>query len=155
MRIASWVCVRVGGRIRYYGIPLLDQHLGDECVDNFRQLSRIFSLATQRLIKETELVTLDELTANFVRSYERLYYRREPKRLPVFSVNIHYLVHLASHIRGCRPMRYCWQYPMERYCGIIKPIMARSKSQLSSPWDQNNTFLLAPRELGVFLSTHF
>jgi hypothetical protein len=117
--------------IRYYGIPLLDQHLGDECVDNFRQLSRIFSLATQRSIKETELVTLDELTANFVRGYERLYYRGEPKRLPVCSVNIHYLVHLASHIRDCGPMRYCWQYPMERYCGIIKP-MARSKSQLST-----------------------
>ena len=80
---------------------------------------------------EVTLVTLEELTANFVRSYERLYYRCEPKRLPVCSVNIHYLVHLASHIRDCGPMRYCWQYPMERYCGIIKP-MARSKSQLST-----------------------
>lgn len=116
--------------LRYYGIPLLDQHLGDECVDNFRQLSRIFSLATQHSIDETELATLEELTVDFVRNYERLYYRGEPRRLPVCLVNIHYLVHLAAHIRDCGPLRYCWQFPMERYCGIIKP-MARSKSHLN------------------------
>jgi Domain of unknown function (DUF4218) len=117
--------------LRYYGIPLLDQHLGDECVDNFRQLSRIFSLATQHSINEAELATLEALTADFVRNYERLYYRGEPRRLSVCSVNIHYLVHLVAHIRDCGPLRYCWQFPMERYCGIIKP-MARSKSQLNT-----------------------
>jgi hypothetical protein len=30
--------------LKHYGIPLLDQHLGDEYVDNFRQLNKIFSI---------------------------------------------------------------------------------------------------------------
>lgn len=30
--------------LKHYGIPLLDQHLGDEYVDNFRQLNKIYSL---------------------------------------------------------------------------------------------------------------
>jgi hypothetical protein len=29
------------------GDSLLDQHLGEQCVDNFRQLSRIYSLSTK------------------------------------------------------------------------------------------------------------
>jgi len=121
----------VGGLAEVLWNSLLDQHLGDECVENFRQLSRIFSSTTQHSIDETELATLEELTADFVRNYERLYYRGEPRRLPVCLVNIHYLVHLVAHIRDCGPLRYCWQFPMERYCGIIK-LMFRSKSRLNT-----------------------
>jgi Transposase family tnp2/Domain of unknown function (DUF4218) len=116
--------------LRYYGIPLLDQNLGDEYVDNFRQLSQIYSLATKYTITEADISLLERITIDFVKKFEELYYRQEKKRLPVCSVNIHYLVHLVFHIRDCGPARYWWQFPMERYCGIIKP-MARSKSQLN------------------------
>jgi hypothetical protein len=115
----------------HYGIPLLDQHLGDDYVNNFRQLNRIYSLATQYTIQQSELLDLKRLTVDFIQSYERLYYRREPGRLPVCSVNIHYLLHLPACIQDCGPARYWWQFPMERYCGIVK-LLARSKSQLNT-----------------------
>lgn len=117
--------------LRYYGTPLLDQHLGDEYVENFRQLSRIYSLATQRSIGQTQLSELEDLCVDFVKNYEKLYYRGESRRLPVCSVNVHYLLHLPSNVRDCGPSCYSSQFTMERYCGIVKP-MARSKSQLNT-----------------------
>jgi hypothetical protein len=115
----------------HYGIPLLDQHIGDEYVNNFRQLSRIYSLATQYTIQRFEFSDLKELAIDFVQSYEKLYYRQEPKCLPVCSVNVHYLLHIPACIQDCGPARYWWQFPMERYCGFIKQF-ARSKSQLNT-----------------------
>ena len=116
--------------LRYYGTPLLDQHLDNRYVGNFSKLSQIYSLATQCSIRRLELPDLETLIIDFVQQYERLYYRCQSKRLPVCTVQIHYLAHLAAHIRDCGPARYWWQFPMERYCGIIKP-KARSKSQMS------------------------
>ena len=84
----------------------------------------------QYIIHESILPDLEDLTITFIRKYEELYYYQKSSYLSVYSVNIHYLLHLASHIQDYGPARYWWQFPMERYCGIIKP-MARSKSQLS------------------------
>jgi len=117
--------------LKYYGIPLLDQNLDDEMLLNFSQLSRIYTLVTQHSIELSELRIIETLSQSFIQGYERLYYRDEPRRLPVCTVNVHYLAHLAAHVQDCGPARYWWQFPMERYCGIIKP-MARSKSQLST-----------------------
>ena len=117
--------------VRYYGVPLLDQHLGEQCVDNFRQLSRIYSLSTKHTILDNELTALNDLTVSFVRKYEELYYREEKRRLPVCSINLHSLLHLPSQIRDCASTVYSWQFTMERYCGIVKPL-ARSKSQMNT-----------------------
>jgi tnp2 family transposase/uncharacterized protein DUF4218 len=116
--------------LKHYGPPLLDQHLGNDYVRNFCQLGRIYSLATQHEIQAHDIPHLNALTIDFVREYERLYYCQEKKRLPVCSVNIHSLLHIAPNAEDTGPLCYAWQFPMERYCGIIKP-MARSKSQLS------------------------
>jgi hypothetical protein len=114
-----------------FGVPLLDQRLDDSCVDNFRLLSCIYSLSTQLSLRRSEVDLLDDLVVRFVRSYEDIYYRRDPQRLSVCSVNVHYLLHFPAYIRDCGPARYWWQFPMERFCGILKP-MAKSKSQLNT-----------------------
>lgn len=114
-----------------FGVPLLDQHLDEDYVANFRTLGRFYSLATRHSIPYAETANVANLAEDFVHSYERLYYRGDPERLPVCTVNVHYLIHFASYIRDCGPARYWWQFPMERFCGIIKP-MARSKSQLNT-----------------------
>jgi len=116
--------------VKLFGIPLLDQRLDDSCVDNFRLLSCIYLLSTQFSLKHSDVDILDDLVIRFVRSYEELYYGHNPQRVSVCSVNIHYLLHLPSYIRDCGPARYWWQFPMERFCGILKP-KARSKSQLN------------------------
>ena len=117
--------------LRLFGVPLLDQHLDDEFVANFRKLGKFYDLATRHSLLDTDIRHISELSIEFVRTYEQLYYRKEPDRLPVCTVNIHYLLHFADYIRDCGPARYWWQFPMERYCGIIKP-KASSKSQLST-----------------------
>src|SRR6266480_1432928 len=117
--------------LKYYSIPLLDQNLDDEQLQNFSDLSRIYTLATQYTIQQSELHTVSALCSHFIQNYERLYYRNDPKRLSVCTVNIHYLAHLAAHIQDCGPARYWWQFPMEHYCGIIKP-MGQSKVQLNA-----------------------
>ena len=68
-------------------------------------------------------------------------------------MQIHSLVHFASYARDFGPACYYWQFPMERYCGIIKP-KARSKSQLSSSLSNavvinehlNHRYFARPRE---------
>ena len=117
--------------VKLFGVPLLDQRLDDSCVDNFRLLSCIYSLSTQMSLRHSEVVILDDLVVRFVRSYEDIYYRRDPQRISVCSVNIHYLLHLPLYIRDCGPARYWWQFPMERFCGILKP-KARSKSHMNT-----------------------
>jgi Transposase family tnp2 len=122
--------------LELFGVPLLDQRLDEECVQNFRDLSRIYSIATRHSVSSADIALLETLVVRFVQSYEQIYLygsdsQRDPRRLPVCSVNVHYLLHLPAYIRDCGPARYWWQFPMERFCGIIKP-RAKSKSQLST-----------------------
>jgi hypothetical protein len=58
--------------LKYYGTLLLDQRLGDEYVDNFHQLSKIYSLTTQHSIEQIELSALKDLLIDFVQGYEAL-----------------------------------------------------------------------------------
>lgn len=122
--------------LELFGVPLLDQHLNEECFQNFRDLRRIYTIATRHSVSSADIALLDTLVVRFVRSYEQIYLygsdsHRDTRRLPVCSVNVHYLLHLPAYIRDCGPARYWWQFPMERFCGILKP-RAKSKSQLST-----------------------
>jgi hypothetical protein len=117
--------------LQYFGVPLLDQHIGDEHVANFRQLGQFYTLATRHSLTERDVLAVQQLAIEFVRTYERLYYREDSMRLSVCTINVHQLLHFADYIRDCGPACYWWQFVMERYCGIIKP-KARSKSQLDA-----------------------
>jgi Domain of unknown function (DUF4218) len=122
--------------LELFGVPLLDQRLDKECFQNFLDLSRIYTIATRHSVSSADIALLETLVVRFVRSYEKIYLygsddHRDPRRLPVCSVNVHYLLHLPAYIRDCGPARYWWQFPMERFCGILKP-RAKSKSQLST-----------------------
>lgn len=117
------------GWLLLYGVPLLTQNLGSNYVANFRTLSRIFYRATQPSIHDINEIR--RLCIKFVRGFETLYYRCEASRISVCRINTHFLLHLADYVQDCGPACYWWQYTMERFCGIIKP-MARSKSQLNS-----------------------
>lgn len=112
----------------FYGCPLLDQHLKSPYFRNFRDLCNIYYRTTQHSISNTDEIR--RLCCKYVREFEQLYYHRDIQRLPVCRINTHMLLHLADNIADCGPACYWWQFTLERYCGIIKPL-ARSKSQLS------------------------
>lgn len=50
----------------------------------------------------------------------RIYYQGDPKRLPVCTLPIHSLLHIADCIKGWGPVWCYWSFPMERFCGHLK-----------------------------------
>lgn len=60
-------------------------------------------------------------------THRRIYYQGNPKRLPVCTLPIHTLLHLADCIDGWGPVWCYWSYPMERFCGHLKRGGAASK----------------------------
>ncbi len=115
----------------HYGPPLLWKHLHDTYLANFRDLGTFYRLATAPVVARSDVSRIATIARKFVCSYEEIYYRNEQERLPVCTINIHSILHFADWITDCGPSCYFWQFPMERFCGIIKP-MARSKSKLNT-----------------------
>ena len=137
-----------------FGTFLLDGILPNEYLVNFRILSRLYSLATQYELTESNIPRIQELADEFVQTYEKLYYRGEPERLQVCTVQIHYLLHYSGYIQDLGSARLFWQFFMERMNGIIKP-KARSKSQMHASVSNgvlvaehlnHLTFILSPDE---------
>lgn len=58
---------------------------------------------------------------------KRIYYQGNQKRLPVCTLPIHTLLHIADCIEGWGPVWCYWSYPMERFCGHLKNGGAASK----------------------------
>jgi hypothetical protein len=115
----------------HYGTPLLWQHLHETYLANFRDLGTFYRLATAPVVSCDDVSQIASIARNFVRRYEKIYYRNEQERLPVCTINIHSILHFADWITDCGPACYSWQFSMERFCGVIKP-MARSKSKLDA-----------------------
>ena len=131
MHYSSFKAAEWKAWLLFFGVPLLDQRLHEEYFGNFRVLSQLYELATRKQIADEDINRIKDLAQSFVQTFEHLYYYGHPSRISVCTLQIHSLLHFASYIRDFGPACYFWQFPMERYCGIIKP-KARSKSQLSS-----------------------
>jgi len=54
------------------------------------------------------------------------YIQNDPKRLPAALISYHYLLHISTSICNSGPAWATWQYPMERLCGMLLPLV-RSK----------------------------
>lgn len=105
-------------------------YLPDEYLQNFVVLGHLFTLATKQQLSQSEVDLIGVLCTCFLQSYELLYYQNNERRMKLCTVNFHCLMHLRQHLMDAGPACYWWQFPMERYCGIIVP-MARSKSRIS------------------------
>src|SRR5262249_52506246 len=86
-----------------------------------------FVRATQLCLKDeitqADLQEIRRLFAEFVEHYEKEYYQYKEERLPACLSSIHYLLHVADMIQGMGPVRYYWQFPMERECGMLGPLV--------------------------------
>src|SRR5579871_1746895 len=113
----------------HYGPPLLWKHLHETYLANFRDLGIFYRLATTPVMSRSEIPRIAAIARKFVSTYEKIYYRGQQERLPVCTINIHSIIHFSDWIADSGPACYFWQFPMERFCGVIRP-MARSKSKL-------------------------
>lgn len=62
------------------------------------------------------------MTVNFLSSYGLV-----EERLPAFLISFHYLLHVADCIEDFGPCRGFWQFPMERLCGMLIPLVNSRK----------------------------
>jgi hypothetical protein len=51
--------------------------------------------------------------------HRRLYYQYNRSRLPVCTLPVHALLHLANDIRQAGPVWCYWAFAMERFCGML------------------------------------
>jgi hypothetical protein len=55
--------------------------------------------------------------------FDREYLQNDSSRLPTALISYHYLLHIATSIRNTGPAWATWQYPMERLCGMLLPLV--------------------------------
>ena len=75
------------------------------------------------MITSDELKEIKRLFSEFIIHYEKEYYQRESARLPAALISFHYLLHVAKSIQNTGPAWATWQYPMERLCGMLLPLV--------------------------------
>ncbi|RGB21301.1 hypothetical protein C1646_778425 [Rhizophagus diaphanus] len=46
------------------------------------------------------------------------------ERLPAFLISFHYLLHVIDLIEDFNPCRGFWQFPMERFCEMLIPLVS-------------------------------
>jgi hypothetical protein len=70
------------------------------------------------------------------------YYKKEEERLSGMLISFHYLLHISDCIKDCGPCWSFWQFPMERLCGILLPLV---HSKLHPYKNLTNNILLLER----------
>lgn len=78
-----------------YVVPTMyNRYQGEQYMENFRCLARIYRLAAKHCITEEEILQLADLCREFVRTYQECYFRGEPERIAVMGINIHVILHI-------------------------------------------------------------
>jgi hypothetical protein len=60
-------------------------------------------------------------------------------RSSIFLISFHYLLHVAESIENFGPCRGYWQFPMERMCGMLIPLVKLQIHPYANLW--NNLIL--------------
>jgi len=80
----------------------------------------------------------------------RLYYKRKYEQLPAMLLSFHYILHVFDSIIDCGPCWTFWQYPMERLCGMLLPLV---HSKLHPYRNLANNIILAEKFNHLFHSS--
>jgi hypothetical protein len=106
-----------------YSPILLRNRLPAELYAHYLKLVTAVTMAVDYEITFDDCQTIKTLLEEFVSDYERLYYRYQLDRLRACLPTIHLLLHLADSILDCGPAWNFWQFPCERLCGMLKPMV--------------------------------
>ena len=63
----------------------------------------------------------------------------EEDRSNIFLISFHYLLHVVESIEDFGPCRRYWQFPMERMCGMLIPLVKSQIHPYANLW--NNIIL--------------
>ena len=84
----------------------------------------------------------------------RIYYQDDPSRLPVCTLSIHSLLHIADCIEGWGPVWCYWAFPMEWFCGHLKHGGVTSKHYPYSSLDRYLMDWAILRHIGNVYNIH-
>src|SRR5256885_1630986 len=96
-------------------------------------------------------VEITKFNHNFSINLFSFYYKKKNERLSAMLMSFHYLLHVADCIADCGPCWTCWQYPMERLCGMLLPLVHSRTFPYSNL--TNNVLLLESFNHLIFISS--
>ncbi|PKC52968.1 hypothetical protein RhiirA1_447330, partial [Rhizophagus irregularis] len=128
-----------------FSLPLLRKYLDKRHLQGWSNIVKAVKLCLEPVISEDQVDDVQQLLKKFLDYYERFvvyfreYYQHNSQRLAACRIIFHYLLHVANCIKYCGPSWTHWQFPMERICGILQPLI---KSRLNPYSNLSNTLTL-------------
>jgi len=113
----------------HYSSVLLHGRLRQDLFKHYGKLVTAIDLAIDYEITVENIRCIKSLLIEFVSEYEKLYYQYDELRISACLPTFHLLLHLHESISDCGPAWMFWQFPCERMCGMLKPMVKnRSKA---------------------------
>ncbi|CAB5200145.1 unnamed protein product [Rhizophagus irregularis] len=122
-----------------FSLPLLKKYLNKRHLQGWSNIVKAVKLCLEPVILEDQVDDVQQLLKKFLDYYEREYYQHNSQHLAVCQISFYYLFHVANCIKYCGPSWTHWQFPMERICGILQPLI---KSRLNLYSNLSNTLTL-------------
>ncbi|KAG8764402.1 hypothetical protein FRC12_008110 [Ceratobasidium sp. 428] len=110
---------------------------------HFIRLVKIIKLCTGLELERADVAEIRRECAQWVKDYERFYYRNVRSRLAACTLPVHALLHVADDIEAMGPVWCYWAFPMERFCGAI----ARANKSRRYPYSSINRHVLQLSQL--------
>ncbi|KAL7280964.1 hypothetical protein ACG7TL_005913 [Trametes sanguinea] len=88
---------------------------------HFLQLVDLLKICLQFEYSSNDIKTVKAGFAEWVKDFERLYYQYDPERLSMCPLTLHALLHIGDSMEDIGPVWATWEFPTERYCGILIP----------------------------------
>nr|GAT43162.1 predicted protein [Mycena chlorophos] len=104
----------------YLAPALLRNRLPDAHYQHMCKLGDIIKFCLQWSIRRDDLDWFEGLCIEWVQEYEELYYGYSEENMPVCTLTIHAVLHVADDIRFCGPGWVTWTFFVERFCGFLK-----------------------------------
>ncbi|KAG8900769.1 hypothetical protein FRC00_011291 [Tulasnella sp. 408] len=120
---------------------------------HFIDLVSLLNKCLSRSLNFEEVDTLRLGFAEWVREYESIYLQENLQRLPVCTLPIHSLLHIADSIRSMGPVWCYWAFPMERFCGSLLPAI-KSRRYPYASIDRRVTELSQLHQIKVIYGLH-
>ncbi|KDQ10505.1 hypothetical protein BOTBODRAFT_163812 [Botryobasidium botryosum FD-172 SS1] len=103
----------------FLGPVLLWKFLKKPYYDHFVDLVTLLTVCMRFELTPTDVRFIRDGFVKWVQRYEELYYRSDTHRLPVCTINVHSLLHIADSIEQCGPVWAYWCFAVERFCGSL------------------------------------
>ncbi|CAB5203816.1 unnamed protein product [Rhizophagus irregularis] len=123
---AGFKAVEWANWIILFSLPLLKGRLPQSNLLGWSRFVEAVKLCIQPLIEFEELDLIRNLLIEFYNHYANSY-GVGGERLPAFLISFHYLLHVIDSIEDFSPCRGFWQFPMERFCGMLIPLVSSRK----------------------------